>query len=596
MSLKDIISPLYVWKRAFEKPYTSVNPLTERPGAERYRGFHQNDLEKCIGCGTCEAVCQNAAIDLVPVDGIATTKADSGLRPKIDYGRCCWCALCVDICPTGSLGMSNEYQWIETDPELFRFAPGVEKKPWDQQAAGYKRAGNYRLLDPERVAIPMLPYTETAHSFLELVKGYSKEQALKEADRCVECGVCVAACPAHMDIPEYIKAVREENLEEALRILYVTNPMSATCGRICTHRCEEVCSIGAKGDPVAIRWLKRYVIDQFNHEQIKDILRQTFEPNGLKVAVIGGGPAGLSAAYYLATTGYSVTVFEANPLAGGMLRYGIPEYRLPYDPLDKDIAHIVSLGVEIRTDTEVGPSISFDEIHKNYDAVYISVGLQNSYALAIAGEEQPGVIPGLQLLDDVTQGKNPEVGRDVIVIGGGNTAMDAARTARRLGAEVTILYRRREIDMPADREEIEEAKEEGVHFVIQAIPVQINRDEDGRLALTWAKAEMVDQGPGKRPKPVLIVGETDTSIADTIVSAVGQSPEYTFLSEEIGNRLNFRKTSVVTDQFGQTSVPGIFAGGDIVNTTADAISAIADGHRAAQGIDFYLSNKAQELS
>ena len=591
MSLKDILSPLYVWKRALEKPYTDSHPLTDRPGAERYRGFHQNDIEKCIGCGSCEAVCQNAAIDMVPIEEIETTGSDSGLRPRIDYGRCCWCALCVDICPSHSLGMSNEYQWLDSDPEVFRFVPGIDAKTWDNVEEGYRRAEHYRLLEPTREKIPMLPFAESAKTFMEVVKGYSKEQAIKEADRCVECGLCVATCPAHMDIPRYIKAIREDDLEEALRLLYKTNPLSGVCGRICTHRCEEVCALGVNGEPIAIRWLKRYIVDQVDEKDMQRILRQEFQPSGKRVAIIGAGPGGLSAAYYLATAGHKVTIFESSPQPGGMVRYGIPEYRMPYDPLDKDIDYIRSLGVEIKTGVEIGKSIEFQKIYDQNDAIFLSVGLPRSYTLSIPGEEQPGVISGLQLLGDITRGEAPDVGRRVIVVGGGNTAMDAARSARRLGAEVKILYRRREVDMPADVEEIEEAKEEGVELITQAIPIRIDRDEEGKLLIHGGKAKMVDQGPGKRPKPVLIEEETYAQAADTIIAAIGQSPEYGFLSEEIGNRIKFKRSKVVTDETGQTSVAKIFAGGDIVNRTADAISAIADGHRAAKGIALFLAKQ-----
>ena len=282
MILKDILSPFYVWKRAFSKPFTTKKPLSERPGSERYRGFHKNDMDQCIGCGSCETICQNAAIDMVPVEGIETTYSDSGLRPRIDYGRCCWCALCVDICTTSSLSMSNEYIWIDSDPEVFRFVPGRENKTWDKLEAGYKRVEGYDLLHRERIEMPMIAPQESVKSFLEMVKGYAVEEAQKEAMRCVECGLCIATCPAHMNIPGYIKAVRNGDLQQGLELLYETNPLPATCGRICTHRCEDVCAMGVQGEPIAIRWLKRFLIDQVELPELKQKILKEYPDNGKK--------------------------------------------------------------------------------------------------------------------------------------------------------------------------------------------------------------------------------------------------------------------------------------------------------------------------
>jgi len=591
MKLKDFLSPFYVWKRAFDKPYTTKKPLEERPGAPRYRGFHQNDMETCIGCGSCEAICQNAAIDMMPVDGIETTHSDSGLRPMIDYGRCCWCALCVDICTTGSLKMSNEYTWVDTDPEAFRFIPGADKKSWDDMKDGYAQHDNYTLLNLDRIDMQMMPPDESKKSFLEMVKGYSKNEAIKEATRCVECGLCVASCPAHMDIPQYIAAIREDDLEEALRLLYDTNPMPATCGRICTHLCEGVCSIGVKGDPLSIRWLKRYIVDQIDESKFKDILKAEFSPNGKKVAIVGAGPGGLSAAYYLITSGYTVDIYEASEFAGGMIRYGVPEYRMPYDQIDQDINYIQNLGVDIKLNNRIGKDTQFAELYSNYEAVFFSTGLVDPYKMAIEGENLPGVFSGLQILDDVTKGIKPDIGKSVAVIGGGNVAMDAARTALRLGAKSTIVYRRREIDMPADEEEIHEAHAEDVKFITQAIPLKIEQSAKGKLKFIWNNAEMIEKEGASRPSPVAIKGDIQSLEVDAVISAIGQAGDYSFLTPEFESRIKFKRGKVITDAHGQTSDKKIFAGGDIANPTADAISAIADGHNAALGIDKYLNRK-----
>lgn len=587
MSLKDIISPFNVWKRAAQKPWTIKDPLNDRPGADNYRGFHKNDFDKCVGCGTCEDICQNAAIDLVPVDGVETDMGDSGLRPKIDYGRCCWCALCVDVCPTSSLTMSNDYTWVTDDPEEFRFIPGADKMKWDNCEKGYKRAENFQLIDFDRIKMNELGVEERSSSFIEMVKGYSKEQAIEEAERCLECGICVARCPAHMDIPEYIKAIREDDIELAVQILYKTNPFSASCGRICTHHCEDVCSLAHNGEPIAIRWLKRYILDQVSPEEMAKVLNDVVQTNNKKVAIIGAGPGGLSAAYNLRLLGYEITIFESNEKGGGMLRYGIPEYRLPYDQLDKDIDYIASLGVKINYNSRIGDEIKFDDIYNSHDALFISPGLWNSIPVNITGEELPNVISGIDLLNKVTNNEEIDLGSKVAVIGGGNSAMDAARTAKRLGAEVEVYYRRRIEDMPADVEEIEEAQEEKVKFFPQTTPLELKKD-GSRIKFIWGKNKM-EHKDGKRPKPILIKGETFETDIDTFIIAIGQNADLSFLPKEIRDNIETKWGKVVVNDDGHTNVEKVFSGGDASNNKADAVSAIADGHKVALGIDKYLN-------
>jgi glutamate synthase (NADPH/NADH) small chain len=593
MNLKDLLSPFYVWQRAFEKPYTSIRPIEERPGSASYRGFHINVSDDCVGCGCCHTICQNDAIDMVRVDKYQGNKNDSGLRPRFDYGRCCWCALCVDVCTAGSLRLSNEYIWTSREPTDFTFIAGVDEKHWQNNELGYRREKSYHLYPPKRIEMAMLSPAESVTSFDEVVKGYSQQEAIKEADRCIECGMCVATCPAHMDVPDYIRSIRDGDYEKGLQLMYRTNPFPATCGRICTRRCESVCPLGIQGDPIAIRWLKRHIVDQVEAQDYRRILNDTIEENGRKVAIIGAGPGGMSAAYYLRKKGYAVSVYEAQQHAGGMLRYGVPSYRLPDAELDKDIEYIVSLGVDMNLNTRVGKDISFEILLQDYDAVFLSTGLSVPSSMRIEGEDHPRVLSGLQILADVASGRDPGIGRKVAVIGGGNVAMDAARVSRRMGADVTILYRRRIADMPADSEEIHESQEEGCTIVPQAIPVKIsNADNPQQVVIRWGEAEMVQDPKGGRPRPVLQEERMHEETYDCIISAIGQGSNLDYLSQQIQEQLAIEWGKFTPGDYQHTTLGRVFVGGDVANRIADAISAIEDGHHAARGIDRFLNPEA----
>ncbi len=590
MNLKDLVSPFFVWQRAFEKPYTvSLKPIEERPGAPAYRGFHINLSDDCVGCGSCYTICQNHAIDMVKVDSLEARSGDSGLRPRFDYGRCCWCGLCVDICTAGSLRMSNEYAWFTDDPDEFRFVAGMENKSWDGRSGGYHRHPDYHLFPPKRVQMEMLSPEESLDSFDEVVKGYDEAQAKLEADRCVECGICIATCPAHMDVPDYIHSIRDGDYEKGLQLMYRTNPFPATCGRICTRRCESVCPVGIQGDPVAIRWLKRFIVDRIDAPDYARMLPQAGADTGKQVAIVGAGPGGLSAAYYLRLKGHAVTVFEAHAQAGGMLRYGVPSYRLPDTALDKDIDHIRSLGVEMHFNHRVGKDSTFTDMLEKFDAVFVSTGLDVPSNMRIEGEDHARVMAGLKLLDDVADGRDPGIGKQVAVIGGGNVAMDAARVSRRIGAEVTVLYRRRLEDMPADPEEIHEAQAEGCRFVFQAIPVEaVDAEQNTQVTLKWGEAEMVDDPRGRRPRPVLQEDRMHLDTFDTIVSAIGQGSNLDYIPADVAEQLQIKWGKFIPGDYQQMGLDKLFVGGDVANRTADAISAIEDGHHAARGIHRFL--------
>ncbi len=599
MKLKDVLSPLRVWERAAQKPWTIKDPINDRPGADNYRGFHKNDFSKCIGCGTCEEICQNDAIDIVPVEGQETVDGDSGLRPMIDYGRCCWCALCVDVCPTGSLTMSNDFTWIADNPEDYRFVPGADKTKWQDSEVGYSRSPDIQILDYHRVEMLEIKPEDRDKSFIEIVKGYNKEQAMKEAQRCIECGLCIATCPAHMDIPAYIAAIRDDDIENAFRILYETNPMPEICGRICTHKCETACALHNNGDPLAIRWLKRYIADQIPAEKYQEILGTAHledEELNRKVAVIGAGPAGISAAYYLAIMGYKTKIYEALPESGGMARYGIPEYRLPYDQIDKDVEYLKTLGVEIQYNTRIGTDISLEELHNSYDAVFAGTGLHLGRSTRVPGAEHQRVYFATDLLREVTLGNEIDVAENIVVIGGGNVAMDITRTLARLQnqkyGKVQVLATCLEAEevMPADLEEIVEAREENAIIDPAWGPRKIETKDGKIVGLHVVRCLSVFDENG-RFSPKFDEEQKKFFKADMIVESIGQGMDLSYLSEDVKSQLKFGRGGriEVNDKF-QSDLKWLFVGGDIIEGP-DVIHGIANGYVAARGIHSYLNSK-----
>ncbi len=595
MSLKDTLIPFKAWGNLFKEPVTLKDPMRE--GAERYRGFHKNDIAKCIGCGSCESICENEAIVMVPVEGIETKNGDSGLRPMVDYGRCCWCALCVDVCTTQSLNLTNEYTWVATDPEEMKFIPGVDKKPWDKIEKGWhKPVPNYHFYPQERVKMVELHAHERGDSFIEFIKGYSKEQAQQEADRCVECGICVATCPAHMGIPEYIKAIRNDDMEQGLKVLYETNPLPEICGRICTHKCEDVCSVGYNGDPLSIRWLKRYIADQVPSDQYHEILdTKNIYKGDKKVALVGAGPASLSAAYYLSLMGHQCTIFEKLNKAGGMMRYGIPEYRLPYEAIDKDIDYIESLGVKFVYNTNIDAA-KFEELNKNFDVVYIGTGLHLGRSTGISGSNHEHVFQSIDLLRKITAGEEIMVPEKVVVIGGGNVAMDITRSMARLQkakyGKVQVIATSLETEdiMPADREEVVEAREEDAIINPGWGPKSIEIVDGKIKGLHVIRCLSVFDENG-RFNPKFDVNDKNFFEADMVIESIGQGMDISYLSEDFKKELEFGpRGRIAVNEYFQSSVKSLFIGGDMVQGP-DVIHGIANGHKAAIGIDNFLNAK-----
>ncbi|OYT12651.1 MAG: oxidoreductase [Bacteroidetes bacterium 4572_114] len=590
--LKGTLKPLTALKQFGKKPHTIEFPKVSPETAGRYRGLHYNDLEACIGCGNCSTICQNAAIDMINLEGIEGKKGDSGLRPRVDNGRCCWCALCVEVCPTGSLSLTKDYLYVSDDPDSFLWIPGLDN-PEGKNVLSFT-SDESSLNDFNRIPMPELEGMERVKSFAEVVLGYNEEMARAEASRCISCGLCTEACPDHMHIPEYINAIAAGNDKDAVRIIYDNNPLPEMCGKVCTRRCEEVCAIATRGDAIAIRWLKRYATETAQTADItyEIVNPEIKEPNGYKVGIVGAGPSGLTAAYYLALRGFDVTIYEANAKAGGATMYGIPKYRFPIESLDKQIEYIEKIGVKIHYNTKVGVDISFDKIYKENDAVFMGVGFPKAWTLGIDGEDAKGSMQAVNYLHEVNAGEKVEIGDKVAVIGGGNVAIDAARVARRFGADVTILYRRRVQDMPADWEEIEGAEDEGVKIVPQAIPIKVHTDKKGNVtAIEYLMAEMVPDEKGGRPKPVAIEGSNKTLEITALMGAIGQQGDYSFLEGEYEEKIKVERGRFIVNEKQQTTDPKVFAGGDAVNRTADAISAIADGFRACKAIDEILVKK-----
>jgi len=408
---------------------------------------------------------------------------------------------------------------------------------------------------------------------------------------------CQNACPAGVDVPQYIEYIRRGMLMEAVATIRERNPFPSVCGRVCTHPCEDRCQRAQMDEPMAIRSLKRFAADYelqnkeafyFNEDQ------QKANGKNKTVAVIGGGPAGLTAAYYLSLWGYKVTVFEAAGQLGGALNYYIPPYRLPNDVLAREIDIILRSGVNVVLDTKVGRDISFGEIRNHFDAVFVAIGTQQAAELGIEGEKSKGVMTALDFLSRINRGQRPEIGDKVVVIGGGSTAFDAARSAVRLGAkEVCILYRRSKWDMPALPEEREHAAEEGVKIFDYVAPVSIIPDENGRIeglkCIRMAKGEFDSSA---RRKPVPIEGSEFRMDVDTLLIAIGAQGEVEGFEEL---ELTGWKTFKVDEDTMQTSMEGVFAGGDCIHGPDTVIQAIADGRRAALAIDRYLGGNQEEL-
>ena len=456
-----------------------------------------------------------------------------------------------------------------------------------------------------RVPMPKQEPLARAHSFKEVALGYAPDMAKEEASRCIQCKKrnCVAGCPVEIDIPEFVLALREENMAEAVRVLKSKNALPGICGRVCPQesQCEAACTLAKKGAPIAIGRLERYVADwehrQPESEKPKPV---TAPPTGKRVAVVGSGPAGLTAAAELAKMGHQVTIFEALHVAGGVLMYGIPEFRLPKEIVQAEVDYIQSLGVELRLDHVIGKTITVDELlDEGYDAVFLDTGAGLPVFLNVQGENLNGIYSANEFLIRTNLMKAylfPEhdtpikrSGR-VAVIGGGNVAMDAARCALRLGAkEVYVVYRRSEAEMPARREEIENAMEEGIIFKFLTTPKRFLGDDRGWVTkMECYEMELGEPDESGRRSPVIKSGSEFTMDVDTVIVALGTTPNPLLASTTEGLETTKKGTVVADQQTGKTTKDGVWAGGDILTGAATVISAMGAGKRAAASIDAHL--------
>lgn len=444
-----------------------------------------------------------------------------------------------------------------------------------------------------------------ATNFEEVCLGYNEEEAKEEASRCLKCKnpKCVAGCPVSIDIPGFIKEVEEGNIEEAAKVIAKSSALPAVCGRVCPQesQCEGKCIRGIKGEPVSIGKLERFVADwSREHGFVPAAPEKT---NGKKVAVIGSGPSGLTCAGDLAKMGYEVTIFEALHEPGGVLTYGIPEFRLPKDAVvQPEIDNVRKLGVKIETNVIVGKSVTIDQLFddEGFQAVFIGSGAGLPMFMGIPGENANGVFSANEYLTRSNLMKafrddydTPiAAGKKVAVVGGGNVAMDAARTALRLGAEVHVVYRRSEAELPARVEEVHHAKEEGIIFDLLANPIEILTDEKGWVkGMKCIRMELGEPDASGRRRPVEIKGSEFVIDVDTVIMSLGTSPNPLISNTTKGLDINKRRCIIAEESTGKTSKEGVYAGGDAVTGAATVILAMEAGRAGARGIHEYLSSK-----
>ncbi len=457
-------------------------------------------------------------------------------------------------------------------------------------------------MNPQKNEMPTQPANIRSTNFNEVALGYSAEVAVNEAERCLGCKnmPCVSGCPVNINIPDFISKIKESDFEGAYKIIAKSSSLPAVCGRVCPQetQCEAKCVRGIKGEPVAIGRLERFAADWHNENNTEN--SQKPQSNGHKVAVIGSGPSGLTCAGDLAKKGYAVTVYEAFHLSGGVLVYGIPEFRLPKKIVEKEVNNLKSLGVDVITNVVIGKTITVDELFEmGYEAIFIGSGAGLPRFMGIPGEALNGVYSANEfltrnnLMKAYLDGSATPVmhAKKAVVFGGGNVAMDAARTAKRLGADVTIVYRRTEKELPARREEVEHAMEEGINFKFLANPTEIKGENGWVKQIVCQEMKLSEPDESGRARPVAIDGKFTTIDADCVIVSIGTSPNPLIKDTTEGLEVNRWGCIVADEETGLTSRKGVYAGGDAVTGAATVILAMGAGKNAAKAIDEYIMSK-----
>jgi len=555
----------------------------------------QVNQTSCINCGICMDLCPVRCLDMSRPSGTGEIGSDearlspipgeNGMRAwmmlvPIQVSQCIGCQVCAQECPTNAIAIESSVGEI-----------------------AYAQRGSLSYLPPENGWQPLDAFTRafpeepgespwgSSHAW-HVAERQSTWQSWRTwlGDRKEDLRApCQAACPVGTNAGLYVSLIAQGRYDEALQVASEPNPFPSICGRVCTAPCEDVCRRGEFDLPIAIRDLKRFAMDHGKPRKRKITPPKQWYVE--RVAIVGAGPTGLSAAYYLARRGYRVTVFDAMPVAGGMMSIGIPDYRLPREELNRDIEAMIDLGVEMRLNTAIGLDVTLDELQRDFDAVLLAVGAQRSQRLGVPGEELPGVVPATTFLKDFNLNPDTKIAGIVAVVGGGSTAIDAARSALRAGAsEVHILYRRSRVEMPAQAEEVRAALEEGIHLHELVAPVQILSTAGHTSAVRCQRMSLSEPDEKGRRKPVPMLGTEFDIPVDSVLVAIGEAPDPSFLPEGTSVGVAPWGGLLIHPESLATGAPGVFAAGDVTYGPKSIIHAAAHGRKAARAIHAYLGH------